>query len=503
MNLDQMVEATRQYREKLLKDPYRPRYHFCVPDGDGVPGDPNGYFYADGRHHLMYLYRRDKGPFHWGHVSSTDLLFWRHHEDCLVKGEKDGGCFSGGAFVDDDKTAYLTYWIFNEDDTSEIQGIGLAKSVPPYEKWEQIEKPIIQSTCNGIIENINGVHLGCADPSNIWKVDDCYYVQAGNKCVLDKYGREEDSPEMYQGDWTELFSSKNLLDWTFEGRFYDRFEGDRPDKSEDDMCPSFLLLPMSQEGGELSEKYLQLFISHNRGCQYYIGTLKDKKFEAESHGRMSWVDDTFFAPEAALDDKNRQIMFAWLRDDLPNQYRDYGWSGVFGLPRSLWLREDGTLGIAPVSELKRLRGKQIEYAAENLQGEEKVFDLESPECCEIYLDVQDPHEKVEISVMMRESGERVVVFYDPGQGNLCVDAQESGSASRAVVETAPLKLAEGENLALTIYIDKSVIEVFANDRQAITRRIYNPDQIVPSFKVSAKDQINELKSWQMMPSMPY
>ena len=39
------------YREKLLKDPYRPAYHFCIPEGlssnkiDQVPFDPNGAFF--------------------------------------------------------------------------------------------------------------------------------------------------------------------------------------------------------------------------------------------------------------------------------------------------------------------------------------------------------------------------------------------------------------------------------------------------------------------------
>jgi len=54
----QEIKAARKYRERLLNDPYRPRYHFAVPDDDGRPGDPNGCFYAEGRHHLMYLYRR-------------------------------------------------------------------------------------------------------------------------------------------------------------------------------------------------------------------------------------------------------------------------------------------------------------------------------------------------------------------------------------------------------------------------------------------------------------
>ena len=29
--MKELITATREYREKLLKDPYRPTYHFAVP----------------------------------------------------------------------------------------------------------------------------------------------------------------------------------------------------------------------------------------------------------------------------------------------------------------------------------------------------------------------------------------------------------------------------------------------------------------------------------------
>ena len=47
--------SIREYRDKLLKDPYRPTYHFAYPDDNGMPGDPNGAFFVDGVYHLMYL----------------------------------------------------------------------------------------------------------------------------------------------------------------------------------------------------------------------------------------------------------------------------------------------------------------------------------------------------------------------------------------------------------------------------------------------------------------
>ena len=54
-----VVQSARLFREKLLDDPFRPGYHFCIPEDNGRPGDANGCFYANGRYHLMYLYNRN------------------------------------------------------------------------------------------------------------------------------------------------------------------------------------------------------------------------------------------------------------------------------------------------------------------------------------------------------------------------------------------------------------------------------------------------------------
>ena len=129
----------------------------------------------------------------------------------------------------------------------------------------------------------------------------------GNLLVLEKYGRREDSPKEMQGDHLYLFESTDLVNWKYLHEFYES-NCKWTDKSEDNMCPSFLPLPVSPEGGAFSGKRLLLAISHNLGCRYYIGTYENDKFYPDCHERMTWVDHTFFAPEALIDDKGRQIM---------------------------------------------------------------------------------------------------------------------------------------------------------------------------------------------------
>jgi len=505
-----VVQSARLLRERLLADPYRPGYHFCVPEDMGRPGDSNGCFYANGRYHLMYLYSRNGVGFCWGHLSSKDLVHWRHHPDSIGPGDGDEGCFSGGAFVDDDGTAYLSYWMLRDD-----KGIGLAKSDDPhYGRWRKLEaNPVIPSTEWGITETEdpdgNPLIYGSADPTNVWKKDGKYYILTGNLLVLNKVGRKADAPPEQQGDRLYLFESEDLESWKYRGVFYERNpEWTAPD--EDNMCPSFLPLPSSPCGGEPSGRHLLLFISHNRGCQYYVGDYdtKNDRFIPANHGRMTWVDNTYFAPEALVDDKGRQIMWAWLTDN-PGGEPEKGWSGVYGLPRSLWLGEDGTLRMRPVEELEMLRCREQAWSDVALaDGETTSLDAVVGDSCELEMTI-DPATARQCGVKVRASAggeEETLLYYDAAAKKLVFDATRSGVDGRRAVEQAPLELKDGEPLELRVFVDKSVVEIYANDRQAICRRVYpgRDDSLgVVLFANGGEAKFSRVKAWEMMPSNPY
>jgi beta-fructofuranosidase len=503
---DEAVRSARLLRERFLADPYRPTYHFCVPEDMGMPGDPNGAFYHNGRYHLMYLYNRSGSGFCWGHISSTDLIHWRHHPDAIAPGYGDEGCFSGGAFVDDDGAAYLSYWMLWG-----AKGIGLAKSLD-FDSWTKLEaNPVIKSTEWGITEgkDANGrIFLqGSADPSNIWKKDGRYYMLAGNLLVLNKIGRAADASLSEQGDRLYLYVSDDLKDWKYLHIFYDR-NPEWTDRSEDNMCPSFLPLPSSPEGGPPSGKHLLLFISHNKGCQYYVGDYRNDRFIPNNHGRMTWVDNTYFAPEALIDAQGRQIMWAWLLDN-PSGEKEKGWSGVYGLPRSLWLGEDGALRLRPVKELETLRGREKSWGDfEIAGGETKRLQGMTGDACELALEIE-PGAAQRCGLKVRASAggeEETLLYYDAEKKELVFDSIHSGGDGRKAVERAPFVLLPGESLKLRVFVDKSVVEIFANDRQAIGRRVYpvrNDSLGVSLFASGGNARFKAVKAWDMAPSNPY
>ncbi len=523
------IKNSRLLRESLLQDKFRPGYHFAILDDVGRPGDPNGAFFGnDGRYHLMYLYNRRGVGFSWGHISSLDLVHWRHHPDALLPNEKIQGCFSGGAFLDDDGTAYLSYWIVDEHKGERAQnGIVIAKSTDyHYERWENLPNIAIAAEKMGITEMVekNGKKklLANADPSNIWKKDGVYYMQTGNLPLLNEHGRDPNDPlyEKMRGDWVDLFRSRDLQKWEYMHRFYDY--QDRKgwtDGTEDDMCPSFLPLPLSPDGGKMSDKYLQLFISHNKGCQYYIGSYdKDQdKFIPETHGRMTWTDNTYFAPEALIDKKGRQIMWAWLLDN-PDSTEQWvlrrGWCGVYGLPRLLWLGENGDLKERVPPEFNILRHNEKKWEnftlSPSVENKKELKGIRGGSC-EILLKVP-PKEVGKVGLIVKASPdgkEKTLLYFNSKEELLVFDSRKSSldKIGRPVKEKAPINFEKKDKiLEFRVFIDKSVVEVSLNDSQIICRRVFptldDADHVF-LFCEGEAITIKELKVWEMMPSNPF
>jgi beta-fructofuranosidase len=98
------------------------------------------------------------------------------------------------------------------------------------------------------------------------------------------------------------------------------------------------------------------------------------------------------------------------------------------------------------------------------------------------------------------------VYYDAAAHQLVVDTRRSGTGGRRVEERAPFTLAPGEPLVLRVFVDKPIIEVFANDRQAICRRVFPARQDslgVVLFAEGAPAAFRKVTAWEMMPANPY
>ncbi len=505
-----LVDHSRELRERYLNDPYRPGYHFVVPEGCHSPVDPNGALFWNGLYHLCYIYQ-DDGKHYWGHISSVDMVHWRHHPPALGPGDGDDGIFSGGAFIDENGVATISYWGLRSTD-----GICIATSTDPdLNFWvKNPQNPVIPSTKWGYAEipaadGGEPTYYGTADPSQIWHHDGRYYMLTGNLLVLREIGEKENKPE-HMGDTLYLFVSDDMTNWTYLHEFY-KSKREWTRDFEDDMCPDFFQLPASADGGNMSDKHMILFISHTLGCQYYIGDYNNDYYTPDKHGRMTWVDNEFFAPESLLDDRGRRIMWSWIFDRREQATKETsGWSGELSLPRLLWLGEDGTLRMRPVPEMESLRynavtQENITVAANSTKAVEKI----SGNSLELFIEIlPGAASKCGIKLCCSPDGdEETLVYYDAVTQTLNVDTSKSslGEGTKAI-ESAPFELQTGDTLQLRIFIDKSVVEVFANDRQAIARHIYptrTDSTGIAIFAEGGDIHVVKLNSWQMIPSNPW
>ncbi len=461
-------QLARALREKLLSDPYRPGYHFVVPEGQAMPFDPNGAIFWKGRYHLFYIFQ-DKRGHNWGHVSSTDLVHWRHHPTGLV-----AGMFSGNCFINKDGRPTMCYHQVG-------QGNAMAVAVDDeLNEWEKLSSnPITPKTEPG--DPWHDKYRSW-DPYG-WLENGTYYaIFGGERPGIVKSDRLE-GPWNYVGD---------LLANTVDGVSI----------SEDVSCADFF---------PIGNQRMLLCISHRLGCRYYLGQWKDEQFHPTFHEKMSWVDNSFFAPESLLDDKGRRIMWAWIFDGPAFATRsDFGWSGTMSLPRVLSLGEDGLLRMSPPEELALLRynsqqrsdlvvAADTELPCEGIRGN-------SIELC-LEISAKDARQYGVKVCCSPDGAEQTLVYYDATEEKLTVDTSKSSLTEGAKsVEAGPLKLPADEPLKLRIFVDKSVIEVFANDRQAVMRRIYpsRADSLdVKLFANGGEARVKNLEAWEVMPSNPY
>ena len=190
-----------------------------------------------------------------------------------------------------------------------------------------------------------------------------------------------------------------------------------------------------------------------------------------------------------------------------NQWqRAAGWAGVMSLPRVLSLSDNGTLEIEPVPELAGLRRNHRRLTNLPIRPDTAI-PLEGVEgdCLEI-LATFEPGDAEALGVKVRcspDDNEQTLIFYSLGDKSLALDAEQSSLNPDVVsygVQRGPLELAADEPLKLRIFLDRSVIEVFANNRQCLTKRIYPARKDSRSIQLFARGGSAKLRSidvWKM------
>ncbi len=260
-----------------------------------------------------------------------------------------------------------------------------------------------------------------------------------------------------------LYRSPDLITWEYLGPL---FQGELSETGHNWECPNFV--PMG-------DRHLLIFSPQPlQQAHYYLGDYADHRFTPQEHGLLDY-GGLYYAPQVFWDESSRCICFGWLLEGRTQEaYLAAGWAGVQSLPRELTLGADGHLRQRPAPELASLRRMHVGMAPQPIQGLTPLPQV-SGACLELNVTL-DPHQAQRVGLMVRRSNdgaEAVSIAYDAAQRKLIVDSRAASLSPQAEGRLAEVALdLQGEPLALRVFLDQSVIEVFANERICATARVY-------------------------------
>jgi sucrose-6-phosphate hydrolase SacC (GH32 family) len=404
--------------ENLYREALRPQFHFS--SRRGWLNDPNGLSFYNGEYHLFYQhnpYGWGWGNMHWGHAVSRDLVHWRELGDVLAPDEF-GPMFSGSAVVDAQNTSGL-----GTKDRPPLVLLYTAAGQPTVQclAFTTEGREVTKFKSNPILPQVTD---GNRDPKVIWHEPTKRWVMV---LYVELPGKKHT---------VHFFTSPNLREW----KLASIFTGGTGDDHFLFECPDFFELPVD---GDVARKKWVLIGAND---EHAIGTFDGTTFTAEAAKLPGQRGRTFYAAQTFSDEpQGRRIQIGWLRADSPGM----PFNQCMSLPRELRLvsTPDGPrLASLPVKELESLRAKSHRLGSMNLQP-----------------DSANPLAKVKAELVeLRaefEPGAAEIIFTIRG-ATITYDAQKQELDVNGFRVPAPLR---GNRQRLTVYCDRTTLEIFASD----------------------------------------
>ena len=470
------------------KEPFRPQYHY-TPAVNWC-NDPNGLVYHNGVYHMFHQYNpfgNVWGHMSWAHAVSKDLVHWKQLPLALAE-EKDTMIFSGTCVVDKNNTS----------------GFGKKGGNAP-----------MVAIYTGHIENVNqSQHLAYSLDNGL------SWTKYNRNPILDLHKKDFRDPKVFwyapKSYWVmavvlpiehivQFYSSKNLVDWKHLSDF-----GPAGDTAAVWECPDLVQVPI--EGNPAQKKWV-LQTSMNAAMQYFVGSFDGEKFINENSDARVLRPD--YGPEYYAAISFNQLPAAqlptaigWINNwNYANDIPTMPWKGAMSLPRTMTVKKvknDWILLQQPVAAIKQLRQPMLlQLTSKTVDG---VLPLQAKSVqCQIGLQVA-PGSTGRTGIRLASgNGHYFEIGYDAEKQELYIDrsktAQQAFNKSFEKLNryTVPLAL-DKKPLRLTIYLDNSIAEVFANDGEAVltTQFFAAPAETgMELFSEGGKSRLHSAQIWPM------
>lgn len=471
-------------REASVRDRHRPIYHFGPPTG--WMNDPNGLLQIDGRTHLFYQHNPAGGfhhNIHWGHAVSDDLVHWEHLPIALTPdpgGPDKDGCWSGCAVVQDG-TPTLIYTGLSP----QVQCLATSEDgLVTWQKWGG--NPFLAGPPPEL--DIIGSTPEIRDPW-VWSEDGRWHMLLGSGVRRGETGGLR-TPEGV----LLLYRSDDLRTWEYVGVAH---RGRFAANSAIWECPNLFRID-DQHVLLVSEQY------EFKHTYYQVGTFDGRRFVPKRTGKTDH-GKYFYAALTMEDAGERRLMWGWIKEGRTEEaQRDAGWSGVLSLPRVLGLHRDGSLAMRPAPELDTLRYEAHALSSRRMaSGTEVSIPQLRGDALELRVRAT-VLPGATLTIALRQSPDRTeqtLVHYRRASEELVLDTTRSSLSPDVTPERVEVHHAlTDDSIELRVFLDRSVIEVFADDRTCVTGRLYpsKSDSLEVSLVSSGGEtELRAFTGWRM------
>ena len=479
-------------------EPWRPQYQFTP--AKNFMNDPNGLVFYKGEYHLFYQFNPQGnrwGHMSWGHAVSRDLVHWQHLPVAIP--EQPGYMIYSGSAVVDWKNSSGLCQSTDKKDPSCLVAIYTAATG---DTWQRQHIAVSQ------------------DRGRTWT------EYAGNP-VADLKAKDFRDPHVFwyepQKKWVMaavladerqlvLLESRDLKSWKRMSTF-----GPAGDSEGQWECPDLFELPV--EGTR--EKKWVLVINRNPGApaggtgvRYIVGRFDGTTFVAETPDDTKlWADygKDFYATQSYNDipaTDGRRIWMGWISNwQYANAETTEFWRGGQSFPRELRLGRfpDGVrLLQSPIREMKTLRRPLL--SLKNVSLDTVAQEIRKAGINGDLLEIEAhiaPGAEGETGFRVRKGKDvETVVGFTAGSRQLFVDRTRSGEVafSKDFPARHSVVLRENSHLKLHLFIDRSSVEVFANDGEAtMTERIYPPADAkgLEVYSTGGRASVLSLQVWAL------
>lgn len=461
------MEALEAAAAEATSDSARPAFHFRPPAC--LMSDPNGPIHHRDWYHLFYQIHPFGTDFsdpelhwYWGHARSHDLVRWEHLPVALwpstEKGEQH--CASGCTLIDGQGRPVILY-------TSMGPGSSYVDAAQQWAAYGDDDLILWQKSKSNpaVPESVHGELkvTQWRDPCVVRHEDHAWLVLGGKM------------PPEAGGDAVVLLyegSERRAEPWRYRGVLFRH-----PDKNEASVeLPQFF---------RMGEKW-GLIYSVYRRVDWRLGAFDTRAglFMEKSSGQVDADGDRFYAAVAFPDGRGRTLLLGCISRGKP---RGRGWHGCLALPRVLSVGIRGELLQDPIPELDGLRGRHLEVQGVAL-GIHQATGLASP--------------GMEIRAQMDLGSARAcgLRLHPRGRAGDPVEIRYDGQWVTVGGGRAPLqRVAEEGHLTLRVFVDRSVVEVFANRRACVTQVVEPtpPSYVAEAFAEGGNALLVQMDIWEL------